>query len=179
MDLRTLPHSETISGFTFIATPEEVAVMDILVGPTRPMLPTKRGGRRVMVRDCVIPDRSHIWFLDVLVSVISPATHELRLELVTSDGAVALYRYPSQAIDILSKLTPDRADFVLEEIGSIAERAMEHPEIRERYREGGVRGALLTMRGDALKAVPRGSGKEVYYWCYRKADAGRLHPLQP
>src|SRR2546425_8573832 len=100
MDLRSLPHSETISGFSFVGTPEEIAAMDVLVGPTRPMLPPKRGGRRLMTRDCVIPNRSHIWFLDVLVSEISPICSGLRLELITSDGAVALYRYPTPAIDI-------------------------------------------------------------------------------
>ena len=177
MDLRSLAHSETVSGFPFVASPEEIAAMDMLVGPTRPMLPTKRGGGRVMVRDCVIPHRSHGWFLDVLVSALSPSTRGLSLELVASDGAIALYRYPAPAIDILSEFTPDRAAFVTEEITAIAKRAMDHPQVRERYKEGGVTGALLTVRGDALKAVPRGSGREVFYWCYRTADASRLRTL--
>jgi hypothetical protein len=127
-----------------------------------------------MVRDCVIPHRSQVWFLDLLVSAVSPVTRGLSLELIASDGAIALYRYPPRAIDILSEFTPERTDFVLQEIGVIAKRVMEHSEVRGRYQEGGVRSALLIVRGDALKAVPRGFGKEVFYWCYRTADAGRL-----
>jgi len=153
--------------------------MDMLVGPTRPMLPGKRGGRRVMGRDCVQPYRHHIRFLDVLASALSPATCGLSLELVGSDGAVALYRFPPQAIDYLATLTPDHGEFVLEEIGSIAKRAMADAEIPKNYQEGGVRAAVHMMRGDALKTLPRGDGKEVYYWCYRTADAGRLRTLQP
>jgi hypothetical protein len=179
MDLRSLTSTEVTSGFPFVATSDEVAAMDMLVGPTRPMMPGKRGGRRVMVRDCVIPHRMPVWFLDVIVSSISPSTRDLSLELVGSDGAIALYRFPSQVMDRLSEFTPDRVDFVREEIDSITKRVLERREVREHYREGGVRGAVLEIRGDALKAVPRGSGKEVYYWCYRTADSTRLRGLEP
>lgn len=178
MDLRSLPPNETISGFPFVASPEEVAEMDILVGPTRPMLRGKRGGRRVMVRDCVIPHRYPIGFLDSIVSALSPSTKGLYLELVSSDGAVALYRFPPSATDILATFTPERAEYVSEEIALIAKKLMERPEVRERYKEGGVRSAILILRGDALKAVPRGSGKEAFYWCYRTADASRLRTLE-
>lgn len=105
--------------------------MDMLVGPTRPMLPGKRGGRRVMLRDCVIPHRTQVWFFDAIVSAISPTTLGLSLDLVGSDGAIALYRFPPKATDILSELTPDRADFVREEIDSITKRVMQRSEVRE------------------------------------------------
>ena len=153
--------------------------MDMLVGPTRPMMPGKRGGRRVMVRDCVIPHRYEVWFLDMIVSVISPSTHGLTMELVRSDGAIALYRFPPPATDILAELTPERADFVKEEIGSITKRILECPEVREHYKEGGVYSAVLMVRGEVLRAVPRDSGKEVFYWCYRTADDNRLRPIRP
>ena len=153
--------------------------MDMLVGPTRPMMPGKKGGRRVMVRDCVIPHRYQAWFLDKIVSAISPSTLGLSLDLVRSDSTVALYRFPPKVTDILSEFTPARADFVIEEIKSITERVIGRPEVREQYKEGGVSGAVLIIRGHALKAVPRNSGKEVYYWCYRTADAGRLRTLEP
>ena len=178
MNLRSLAPTEVISGFPFVATSDEVATMAMLVGPTRPMMPGKRGGRRVMVRDCVIPHRYHLWFLDAIVSAISPSTLGLSLELVGSDGAVALYRFPPQATDILSEFTPDRANFVREEIDSITQRVMQHPKVREHYKEGGVCGAVHMVRGDALKAVPRNGTKEIYYWCYRTADANRLRPLE-
>jgi len=38
------------------------------------------------------------------------------------------------------------------------------PGVQEHYQRGGVLGAVLTLRGYALKAVPRDSGKEVFYW---------------
>ena len=177
MDLRELPRSEVISGFSFVATQQEVSEMDMLVGPTRPMLPGKRGGRRVLVRDSVIPHRYQVWFLDVIVSAISPPTLGLSLELVGSDGAVALYRFPPQATDVLWEFTPARADFVGQEIALIAKRVMERPEVQEQYKDGGVRAVVHLMRGDSLKAVPRSEGKEVFYWCYRTADHGRLRTL--
>lgn len=174
MDLRELPLTEVISGFSFVATQNEVTAMDMLVGPTRPMLPGKRGGRRVLVRDCAIPHRYQIWFLDSIASALSPATLGLSLELVGSDGAIALYRFPPQGIDILSEFTPERAGFVEEEIALIAKRVMERPEVALQYKDGGVRAAVHLLRGDSLKAVPRREGKEVFYWCYRTADHGRL-----
>jgi len=179
MDLRSLPLSETISGFSFVASHEEIAAMDMLVGPTRPMLPGKRGGRRIMGRDCVHPCRHHIQFLDVLASAVSPATRGSSMELVGSDGAVALYRFPLPVIDHLATLTPERGEFALEEISSIAKRVMADAKVPKHYQEGGVRAAVHMMRGDALKALPRGGGKEVYYWCYRSADAARLRTLEP
>ena len=177
MDLRSLPHTETISGFPFVATAEEITAMDLLVGPTRPMLPGKRGGRRVMVRDCVIPHRYPPWFFDVIVSAISASTRDLRLEFVQSEGATALYRFPTQVTDILSEFTPARADFVISEVATITKRILEHPAVSKYYKEGGVSSAVLMVRGDALKTVPRSSGKEVYYWCYRTADSSRLRNL--
>lgn len=102
---------------------------------------------------------------------------ESKLELVVSDGAVALYRFPPPAIDALATLTPERGEAVLEEISSIAKRVMTDAEVPKHYQEGGVRTAVHMMRGDALKA--RDGGKEVYYWCYRTVDAGRLRTLQP
>ena len=153
--------------------------MDILVGPTRPMMPGKRGGRRVMVRDCVIPHRTQPWFFDIIVSAISPSTLGLGLELVISDGSIALYRFPTKMTDILSEFTPARADFARAEIAAITKRIMAHPEVGGQYKEGGLSGAVLTVRGEALKAVPRGAGKEVFYWCYRTADASRLRTLEP
>ena len=178
MDLRELPRSEVISGFSFVATQPEISAIDMLLGPTRPMLPGKRGGRRVLVRDNVIPHRYQVWFLDVIVSAISPATPGLSLELVGSDGAIALYRLPPRATDILSEFTPERADFVGEEIAAIANRAMDHPEVAAQYKVGGVRAAVHLLRGDSLKAVPRREGKEVFYWCYRTADHGRLRVFE-
>ena len=178
MDLRLLPRTETISGFPFVATKEEIAAMDIFVGPTRPMLPGKRGGRRAMVRDCVIPFRYQIWFFDVLVSSVSTSTHGLMLELVHSEGPIALYRFPAQVNDVLSEFTPARPEFVMEEVTLIAKRMLEHPEVLEHYKEGGVSTAVLMVRGEALKASPRSTGKEIYYWCYRTADAGKLRMLE-
>lgn len=179
MDLRLLPRAETVSGFFFVCTSDEAAAMDILVGPTRPMLPSKRGGRRTMVRDAVIPHRHHVWFLDALASAVSPSTHGFSLELVRSEAAVALYRFPPRAIDILSEFTPARADFVMSEVASITKRVLEHQEVPKHYKEGGVSTAVLMVRGYALKAVPRAAGKEVFYWCYRTADAGKLRALEP
>ena len=177
MDLRSLPRTEVISGFPFVATADEVAAMDILVGPTRPMMPGKRGGRRGMVRDCVIPHRTQPWLFDTIVSAISPSMSGLSLDLVGSDGSIALYRFPIQATDILSEFTPARADFVGAEITAITKRVMERQEVSEQYKEGGVSSAVLMVRGEALKTVPRGAGKEIFYWCYRTADAGRLRTL--
>lgn len=148
--------------------------MAMLVGPTRPMMPGKRGGRRIMARDCVIPHRYQIWFLDVIVSSFST---ELRMELVRHDGAIALYHFPPKIIDALSEFTPERAEFTKQELDSMANKVMQHPEVQRQYKHGGVFAALLMIRGDALKAVPRGGGKDVYYWCYRTVDADRLHAM--
>lgn len=177
MDLRTLSPDETISGFFFVASPAELEVMDIMVGPTRPMMPGKRGGRRLMERDCSIPHRYHPWFLDTMVSEIAPITRDLRLELIASDGTVALYRFPPPATDVLSEWIPGRSDFVHAELALLTERIWSHPTVQVGYKESGVSGAILTVRGGALKAVPRGGDKNLYYWCYRTADAGRLRSL--
>ena len=47
-------------------------------------------------------------------------------------------------------------EVVLDEIRSVAKRAMTDAEVQTHYQEGGVRAAVHMMRGDALKAVPRG-----------------------
>jgi hypothetical protein len=174
MDLRSLPPTDVISGFPFVATSDEVAAMDMLVGPTRPMMPGKRGGRRVMVRDCVIPYRWQVWFLDAIVSSFSA---DLRMELVRSDGAMALYRFPPKIVDALSALTPGQPAFTKTELDSMTDKVMPHPDVQRQYQRGGVFAALLFIRCDALKAVPRNSGKEVYYWCYRTTEAHRLRDL--
>ena len=178
MDFRSIPRTETISGFFFVATTEEVSAMDMLAGPTRPMTLGKKDGRRVLIRDAVIPHRYHIWFLDVLISAVSPSTHGLSAELIRDAGPAALYRIPRQVTDVLSQFTPDRVDFVMSEVSSITSRVWSVPEVPKYYKEGGVSSAVLMVRGDALKATPRASGKEVYYWCYRTADANKLRDLQ-
>jgi hypothetical protein len=171
MDLRSVADETTISGFLFVATPEEAGSIDMSVGPTRPMAPRSTGRRGVPLRDSAIPRRSKPWFFDVMVSAILEVPDGPHLELVRSRNEAALYRFPEAATDVLSDLTPARAEFARRMIDSITERMMRRPEITERYESGGVWSAILDVRGSALKAVPRRSGKEIYYWCSRIVDA--------
>jgi hypothetical protein len=171
MDFRSIADTETVSGFLFVATPEEVDSMDMSVGPTHPMATSRTGRRGVSLRDSSIPRRHKPWFFDAMVSAILEIPDGPHLELVRSQNETALYRFPEAATDVLSEFTPDRAEFAKSMIGSITERMMRRPEIVERYKSGGVSSAILGVRGSALKAVPRRGGKEVFYWCCRIGDA--------
>lgn len=167
MDFRSIADKETVSGYFFVATLEEVGLMDMSVGPTRPMAPSRTRRKRVPLRDSSIPHRSEPRFYDAMISAILEVPDGPHLELVRSHNEAALYRFPEAATDVLSELTPARAEFAKSVIESITERMMRRPEIADRYKRGGVWSAILSVRGSALKAVPRRSGKEVHYWCCR------------
>jgi hypothetical protein len=152
------------NGFLFVATPDEVAAMNILVGPTRPM--TAAGSKRpVPLRECSFPNTYPPYVFDILLSVLLPKTDSPKLKMVREQAPFAVYIFPKEATDLLSALTPDKADFTRQQISSIAEQMFQHPAIQERFKLTGVATLVLTVRGHALKAVPRSGPLDIYYWC--------------
>ena len=160
-----MPPATRMSGHVFAATPEEVAAMDMAVGPTRPMSPGKRGRRTVPLRDCAHPCHYEPSFFDALIrAVLQDTEPDARLRLVRTESDSSLYCFPKAVTDRLSTFTPDKPEFSGREIDSIAERMMRQPEVSAHYKKGGAMLAVFTVRGEALKATPRGGGREVYYW---------------
>jgi hypothetical protein len=150
--------------YLFVATPDEIAEMDLVIGPCRPMRPGKRGKRAVPLTECSIPGCSHPSFYDAMIGAVLQDANAAKLEQIRSDGKHVLYRFPPAVTDILSTLTPDKPGFSLEVIHAVAERMIQTSNVLEHYQPSGVSGAVMIVRCDALKAVPRGGGKELFCW---------------
>jgi hypothetical protein len=142
-------------GYFFVATNEELAELDLAVGPaTSEAYPHLYEPSYVAeIARCAIGSES-----------------PLPLEHVGSAGGAAVYRFPSAATDALAELTPARIDFARLRLDEITDRLMRSPGLPPKVQRGGAAAAVLTLRGHCLeaRAVP---GREVYYWFWRRADA--------
>jgi hypothetical protein len=163
------PGSRGIRGYLFVATPVEVAAMDLVTGPTRPMLPGKRGKRPIPLTICAIPDAYDPSLLDAVSAATLPDSEASGLQVIRREGLVALYRFHSAVTDVLSEFVPDRLDFTTEGIALIANRMERFSGVRGHYQKSGLETAVLIVRGYALKARSKGNDTEVFYWCrYRE-----------
>jgi hypothetical protein len=156
------------AGYFFVTTSDEAMAMDLLGGPKQPI---KLGEGRIApapVPANEIPHLCEPWFLDLVVSAVLRGQGERRLEEVRRAGEVVLYRFPGAATNVLSELTPQRADVCMATASAIADQLMLREEVSDAFKWSGVQGAVLIIRGHALKATPRGAGKEVYYWFWQK-----------
>jgi hypothetical protein len=98
-----------------------------------------------------------------------PGTEDSGLQTVCQEGKNALYRFNPAVTDLLFQFTPGRSEFTRQGIAAITNRMMEFPGVREHYLDSGIRGAILSVRGCALKARAAGSPTEVFYWCVYRA----------
>jgi hypothetical protein len=143
-------------GYVFVATREEIAQLNAAVGPRSP--------------DDPYPHLYEPEFLAEIARCAMASSTSSAMESVASAGGATVYMFPPPATDALSQLTPSRADFTIQQIDEIADRLMSSPGRPAKYQRGGVRSAVLIVRGHCLeaRAVP---GREVYYWFWRRAQS--------
>ena len=155
------------AGYFFAAMPEEVAAMNLEAGPKSQI--RLADGRIVPapVSEKEIPNIYEPEFLALIAGVVLASPHHEQLEVVRQTDEVTLYRFPSKVTDSLAELTPDRSDLTLATVNAIADQLMKRQDVSSKFKHGGVLTAALILRGHALEALPRNSGKEVFYWFWR------------
>ncbi len=143
-------------GYVFVATREEIAQMDPTVGPKSP--------------DGPYPYLYEPTFIAEIARCAMASSTSLGMESVASAGGATVYMFPPTATDALSQLTPSRSDFTTRRLDEIADRVKSSPSCPAEYQLGGVRSAVLIVRGHCLeaRAAPR---REVYYWFWRRAES--------
>jgi hypothetical protein len=152
-------------GYLFVARADEIAAMDMAVGPTRPMSPGPRGKKAVPLRDLVrVPYVYAPALLDLMVRVVREQGSDETLQRVRTAGDVAVYRFPSGVTDTLSRLTPERTEETSHCYDDWAQQMVGEPEVPAHYTLGGLSSMVLFVRCHALKAVPRDGTRELYYW---------------
>jgi hypothetical protein len=154
------------AGYFFAATQEQVAALDLVAGPKSPINMPGSKSARPLVSEGTFPYTYDPSFLSVMARCVLPnrAYGTDSLEPVQVAHEVTLYRFPKHVTDALAELTPDRPEHTRSVIRTIADRLMEHSEPNRKMTPNRVYDAVLFVRGYALKASPRTSGKELYYW---------------
>lgn len=159
-----LAHSLGRIGYFFTASCEQAGCLDLAKGPKAQTEPSGPGPSVPLVADAEFPDLHEPAFLNRIVSCVMAVEPQCALEVVRQTESATLYRVPCAATDILAQWMPERSEETMMAINEITDRLMLIPEIAATYKRGGVLGAVLTLRGHALATLPRGSGREVYYW---------------
>jgi hypothetical protein len=157
-----------VRGYLFVASAEEVGAMDLEVGPTRPMSSGARGKAAVPLRDLVPPYSHPPGLFVAMVRVIGAPDSGETMQVVREAGHTQVWRFPSAVTDELARLTPDRPEETLRVIATWAARVAREPEVPARYAPSGLESAFMSLRVEALKALPRDGTRELYYFAAKR-----------
>lgn len=142
-------------GYMFVATRDEIDRMNPALGPDLP--------------DSPYPHLYEPNFLAEIARCAIASDMFSAMESIAAAAGATIYLFPPAATDVLSQLTPARPDFTNVRIDEITDRFMNSPNCPPEYKRGGVRSAILIVRGYSLEARAA-SGRDVYYWFWRQAQ---------